>query len=116
MATITDANLSFKESISHLSDEERRRKWKSRAIMLSDELRVGDWDFERLYVDRKLYEETVKRYKGVTKFNHKYAKMQALEARAVLRFLHDWKSRADNLDVMITECIDECRAISEYPA
>lgn len=92
------------------SDDELRsdEKWNARTIetkilRVKTEILIGSQDFDRLSVDRAVYEERAKRWKGVKKFTYQQNKFEALEARAVIRFLNEWKSRRDNLEDLVVQ-------------
>lgn len=63
-----------------------------------EEIRLGDWDFDRLLSVKEKYEKTAKRYRGVTSFKFRANKFEALEARSVLTFLRTWVTRREALE------------------
>lgn len=113
MAIVHPDNILFKESISHLSDEEQLRKWNARSLRLIDEYKIGQSDFDRLRSVQHVYEARVKRWKGATKFNCRANKFEAEEARAIMRFLKGWHGRSVDLSNQIHEIRCEFFPVSE---
>lgn len=97
----------FDGAFSQVEAPRTPNQWAYRAAKLQEELRVGQWDYERLIPEQGRYAATVEKYKGVTKFNHRLNEYEAIEARSIMRFLKSWKSRKDNLEYQIEECMRE---------
>lgn len=95
----------FKEEELNAAHPLTIREWHERATRLANELRLGQWDYDRLLPERKLYEARVKKWKGVQRFRYPENKFDAIEARSIVRFLKGWTSCADNLQADIDECI-----------
>ena len=103
----------FEESSFPIPAPRNANQWAHRHSLLTEEIRLGKWDYERLLPNRTQYEETVKRYKGFTKFNNKQVQYDVMEARAVIRFLKNWSEREDQLEIQIEECLAEIRKLTE---
>jgi len=65
---------------------------------IQEELRVGQWDYDRLLPEKGEWEKKVVRWRGVTSFNFPQWKQEALESRAIIRFLNNWESRKLTLE------------------
>lgn len=77
------------------NDEPRTMSAIARSItLLKEELKVGEWDYDRLLPSLPDYERIVKRYRGVVNFKYRDNKYEAMEARNVCRFMRTWKARA----------------------
>lgn len=94
----------FNENAFSEIDTRTVRQWDEKRMRAIEELRVGQWDYERLLPERERYAATVARWRGITQFKYSQNKFDALEARAIIRFLNEWASRSENLKVEIEEC------------
>jgi hypothetical protein len=77
--------------------------WARRAHIIQEEIRLGDWDYDRLLPERKRYEEIKKEYSGVKTFTHRGNKFAVEEARSVVRFLNTWIKRRENLEKRLSQ-------------
>jgi len=103
----------FKEEAFNAAKPRTIREWKQRMTILQEELRLGNWDFERLRPSQHVYEARVKKWRGVKQFRYPANKFEAIEARAVMRFLKEWFSRSENLASEIDECARNIVKLSE---
>jgi len=83
--------------------------WARRMALLQEELRLGDWDYDRLRVEEQKYKDIVQLNKGRTQFNSTGYKFTVLEARSVMRFLATWINRREAIERAITACEMEIR-------
>lgn len=101
----------FEEALFTGNEPKNASQWARKMALYQEELRVGKWDYERLIVNRDLYTERVKKYRGVKNFNHRLNEYEAIEARNVIRFLNNWSEREQRLIRLIEECESEIRRL-----
>ena len=82
-----------------------------RVALLREELRVGEWDYDRLLPSLKDYQKIVAKYRGVVSFKYRDNKYEAIEARNVVRFMRTWKQRAEWLTDRIEAMESEIRKL-----
>lgn len=88
-------------------------QWAYRAAKIAEELKIGQWDYDRLRPDMNIYEERVKKWRGVKKFEYKSHEFEAIEARAVVRFLKGWEERKGRLERDLAEAHAEIKKLVE---
>lgn len=103
----TDKNkmqISFFDIGVSIPDEPPTRiELQMRLIKKIDELALVVSDRNRLKPSVHHYEAIVARYRGVKTFTYRQNKFEALEARAIVRFLKEADSRIVNLEAEISD-------------